>query len=104
MAVYRIELAAKAKRDMLEIHAYIADNLKEQGIADRLLDKIETEILTLKNMPLKHNIDRDGQLKHRNLRKLLVDNYLIFYTVYEKTKTVIIVRVLYAHRDWLNLF
>lgn len=103
MAEYRIELAARAKRDMLEIHTYIADNLKEQGIADRLLDKIETEILTLKNMPSRHNIDRDEQLKHRNLRKLLVDNYLIFYTVYEKTRMVFIVRVLYARRDWLNL-
>lgn len=103
MTEYKIKITARALRDIREIHKYITDNLKEQSIADKLLDKIEAEILTLKNMPLRHNIDRDEQLKHRNLRKLLVDNYLIFYTVYEKTKTVFIVRVLYARRDWLNL-
>jgi len=103
MTEYKIELAMKAKKDMREIHAYIANNLKEPNIADKLLDKIETEILSLNTMPLRHGIERDEQLKRRNLRKLIVENYLVFYTVHEKTATVFIVRVLYARRDWMNL-
>lgn len=103
MAEYKIELAIKAKKDMREIHAYITDNLKEPKIADKLLDKIEAEILTLKTMPLRHAVERDEQLKRRNLRKLIVDNYLVFYTVHEKAATVFVVRVLYARRDWVNL-
>ena len=103
MVEYKIELAIKAKNDMREVHAYITNNLKETNIADKLLGKIETEILTLKHMPLRHAVERDEQLKHRKLRKLIVDNYLIFYIVKEKTKTVFIVRVLYARRDWINL-
>ncbi len=103
MPEFRIVLTARAKRDMLEIHTYIADNLQEQGVADKLLDRIEAEILKLKNMPLRHNINSEEQLDHRNLRKMSVDNYLIFYTVYEKSRTVFVVRVLYARRDWMNL-
>ena len=103
MGGYRIEITARAKRDIRDVHAYIAGSLKEPNIADRLLDKIEAEILTLKNMPLRHALERDEQLKLKNLRKLIVDNYLIFYTVDEKTETVFIVRVLYARRDWMNL-
>ena len=103
MAEYKIEITARAKRDMREVYSYISGNLKEPNIADRLLDKLETEILILENMPMRHAIERDEQLKLRNLRKLIVDNYLVFYTVNEKTETVFIVRVLYARRDWMGL-
>ena len=103
MAEYRIELTAKAKRDLQEIHAYIAKNLKEPGIADKLLDSIETEVLTLGQMPRRNALERDEQLKQRGLRKLVVDNYLVFYTVRETAETVFIVRILYARRDWMNL-
>ncbi|MCL2010502.1 MAG: type II toxin-antitoxin system RelE/ParE family toxin [Synergistaceae bacterium] len=103
MAEYKIEITARAKLDMREVHAYISSNLKEPNIAGRLLDKIETEILTLKSMPLRHAVERDEQLKLKNLRKLVVDSYLVFYTVNEKTETVFIVRVLYARRDWMTL-
>jgi len=103
MAEYRIEITTRAKRDIKEIHTYITENLKEPNAADILLDRIETEILTLKHMPLRHSIERDEKLKLRNLRKLIVDNYLVFYTVNNRTKTVFIVRVLYARRDWMRL-
>ena len=103
MTEYKIEVTARAKRDIREIHAYVSGNLKEPDVADRLLDKIETKILTLKSMPLRHAVERDEQLKLRSLRKLTVDSYLVFYTVNEKTQTVFIVRALYTRRDWLNL-
>ncbi len=64
---------------------------------------MEVEIRNLDDMPLRHSIERDEQLKLRNLRKLIVDNYLVFYMVNEKTETVFIIRVLYARRDWMNL-
>ena len=103
MGEYKIEVAVRAKRDMCEIYAYIADTIKEPNIADRLLDKIEAQIRTLNKMPFRQPVERDEQLKLRNLRKVMVDNYLVFYTVNEKTATVFIVRVLYARRDWVNL-
>ena len=103
MAEYKIEITARAKRDLREVHAYISGTLKEPNVADELLDKIETKILTLKSMPFRHAVERDERLKLRNLRKLIVDNYLVFYTVIEKTETVFVVRVLYARRDWMNL-
>ena len=103
MAEYEIEITAGAKRDLREVHAYISSTLKEPNVADELLDKIETKILALKSMPFRHAIERDEQLKLRNLRKLIVDSYLVFYTINEKTETVFVVRVLYARRDWMNL-
>jgi len=103
MERYRIELTLSAKRDMRETYSYIANTLKEPNIAGKLLDKMAAEIAKLKTMPKRHGLERDEKLKRRNLRKLIVDNYLIFYTVHEKSTTVFIVRILYARRDWVNL-
>ena len=85
MTEYRIEIANKAKCDIREIHGYIANTLQEPGIAGKLIDKIETDILTLKSMPMRYAIERDEQLKRRNLRKLIVDNYLVFTPFKKKT-------------------
>jgi len=103
MTEYKIQLAAKAKQDIRDIHNYITHQLKEPAIADRLLEQIDAEILKLQIMPLRHALERDEQLKLRHLRKLMIENYLVFYRVHEKTETVFIVRVLYGKRDWVNL-
>jgi len=103
MAEYKIEITIKAKKDMREIYAYLAYNLDEPNTADKLLDKIEEGILSLKHMPLRCAVEQDEQLRLGNLRKLIVGNYLIFYIVNEKTAMVFIVRILYSRRDWMNL-
>jgi len=103
MDKYSLALAEKAKRDLRDIHTYVAVNLCEPTLADQLLDKIEAEILTLRQMPKRYALERDDQLKQRNLRKLAVGNYLVFYAVHDNVKTVYIARVLYAKRDWKNL-
>lgn len=48
---YRIKLLSCALRDLDGIYAYIARTLSEPGTADRLLDMLEQEILSLESMP-----------------------------------------------------
>jgi plasmid stabilization system protein ParE len=36
-------------------------------------------------------------------RKLIVKNYIAFFTVDEKAKTIDVERILYARRDWLRI-
>ena len=44
---YDIILTDMAKSELEEIYQYIFNNLKEPKIADKLMEKIETEILSL---------------------------------------------------------
>lgn len=37
------------------------------------------------------------------IRRLIIDNYSVFYYVNGKTETVHILRVIYNRRDWKNL-
>lgn len=52
---------------------------------------------------LDNNLVSDDYLAAQGFRKTMVDNYIIFYTVSEKDKTVAVVRILYGRRDWIHL-
>ena len=45
----------------------------------------------------------DERLSLNGIRRLLVDNYIIFFTINEFDKVVTIVRILYSRRDWIDL-
>ncbi|SPF46518.1 Addiction module toxin, RelE/StbE family (fragment) [Candidatus Desulfosporosinus infrequens] len=67
------------------------------------MDKISDEALSLEEMPQRNALVADERLSTAGIRKLLVDNYIIFYVISEKEKTVMIIRILYGRRDWLTL-
>lgn len=41
--------------------------------------------------------------KYRGYRKLIIKNYIAFFTVDEQARVVDVERILYARRDWLNI-
>ncbi|WP_083809940.1 type II toxin-antitoxin system RelE/ParE family toxin [Mahella australiensis] len=45
----------------------------------------------------------DERLASLGYRKLIVKNYVVFFTIDEKSKVVDIARILYARRDWLRV-
>ena len=46
---------------------------------------------------------KDERLAEKQIRKLIVKNYTVFFRVHEVTKIVEIIRVLYSKRDWSAL-
>jgi len=48
---YRVKLMSRALRDLDNIYTYIARNLLEPGTAEKLIDTLEEEILSLESMP-----------------------------------------------------
>ena len=103
MNVYKIIITKRAERDLQDIWKYIADDLSEPRIADKLLDRIDKHILNLAEMPKRHKLVSDSRLAMQGVRLLHIGNYTVFYTVAEKEKIVNIIRVLYSRRDWQNL-
>lgn len=67
----------------------------------RLVSKIKSEIDKLKNNPEIFSIIDDDLIKKLEIRKLVVDNYIVFYRI--KTNNIQIVRVMYGRRNWINL-
>jgi toxin ParE1/3/4 len=54
-------------------------------------------------MPLRNALVADERLAYKGIRKIMVDNYIVFYIVTEENKTVTIIRMLYGRRGWMNL-
>lgn len=96
MDKYEVKLLSRALRDLDGVYAYIAKNLKEPGVAESLLDEIETQILTLEYLPYRCPERRSGAYAGKGYRQLMVKNYTVIYRVDEKNKNVIIVTVRYS--------
>ena len=98
---YNIEYSKESKQDLIEIKKYIKDNLQEPYTAQNLISKIKNEIDNLKNDPKIYAIIDEGIIKRLEIRKLIVDNYIVFYRIQESN--IQIVRVMYGRRNWINL-
>lgn len=103
MGKYYLEITEPAENDIFEIKRYISEELLEPRVAERIIDKIAEGILELEEMPLRNALVLDEGLALDGIRKLIIDNYIVFYIVDEGKQTVTIIRILYGRRDWANL-
>ena len=100
---YNIIIQESAEYDLESIIEYISHGLQEKRIAFNLYEKLKENMFSLKTMPGRCKIIDEEPYKKMKLRRLVVDNYSIFYIVNEEMLTVHIIRILYNHRDWKNL-
>ena len=100
MNQYSIEYSKEAKQDLIEIKKYIKYNLQEPESANKLITKIRTEIHELSNNPQIYAIIDDDFIKRFEIRKLIVDNYIVFYRV--QNYNIQIVRIMYGRRNWID--
>lgn len=103
MSAYDIQITEPAEKDLYEIGAYISKELLEPETAKKVISKIAKGINSLGDMPLRNALVADERLAYKGIRKIIVDNYIIFYIVTEESKTVTIIRILYGKRNWINL-
>lgn len=101
MKKYNIEYSKESKEDLIEIKQYIKYNLQEPEIAQKLISKIRKEINALKNNPEAYSIIDEDMIKRLEIRKLIVDNYIVFYRI--RNNNIQIVRIMYGRRNWIEL-
>lgn len=82
----------KAESDLMEIAMYIAINNSVE-VANKVIDKMETAVMRLQNMPFSGSKQNFFYTKKHKYRFLTVDNYLIYYHVDEKNSIVYIDRI-----------
>lgn len=100
---YSLKFAPKASEDLEQIYSYISGKLFAEVAAHNLLKKIERNIMKLRYFPYSGSFVLDEPLKNKGYRKLVVDNYIIFYLVNELEKHVVIMRILYGAVIYQNI-
>jgi len=103
MKQYKIFMTEPAADDLQAIVGYISNELKEHSIAQKLLGKIKGAVMSLSEMPVRYSLVSDERLALQGVRKLMVENYIVFYIVSEDEELVSIIRILYGRRDWVHL-
>jgi addiction module RelE/StbE family toxin len=100
---YRIVPSGRARKDILDIVAYITHDMDSPEAARKLLTDINKHINSLDTMPKRFALVADERLAQKGFRSIPVKKYLIFYVVDEQTETVNIVSVIHNKRNWANL-
>ena len=96
---YQIRFLKIAEEDFAEIVSYIGvDNPKA---ANAIASKIEKNLELLSENPLLGRIPRDEEIRKLRYRYLIVQNYIIFYTI--ESKTIYIHRILHSARDYKSI-
>lgn len=95
----RIRLLRVAEDDLAEILAYIASD--SPIAAESLLTKFEKNLILLSEHPRLGRIPEEEELTRLGYRYLVIDKYLLFYTV--EGQTVCVHRILHGARNYLPL-
>ena len=96
---FEIIMLPPAEDDLAEIVTYL--NTLSREVALQYYDAIISEIETLSTMPIRCPTCRDAFLAAKGYRVLIVEKYLVFYMVCDKT--VEIHRILYGSRNYAAL-
>ncbi|MFR8214988.1 MAG: type II toxin-antitoxin system RelE/ParE family toxin [Oscillospiraceae bacterium] len=101
--MYTIEYLPIAGRDMVDIAKYIGVKLENPEAAERLAEKMIEAAEKLTDMPYKCPVYIPVKPLRHEYRKLIVQNYIMFYWVDEDKKLITIARVVYSGRDYENI-
>lgn len=97
MREYLVKITDKALNDMNGIYEYIADNLRSPDNALGQYNKIADGVLDLGFFPEKYRLVEFEPERSKGLRRMMVDNYSVFYVF--KDEAVTVIRVLYSASD-----
>ncbi len=97
---YSIIYLPASTADLNAIFEYIQPH--NLSAANTLLDTLESRIGELRTFPQTGKVVPDYELNAKGYRLLVVENYYVFYIVYEAEKMVKIYRILSAHQDYLQ--
>ena len=102
MENYKVTFLQSALDDLEEIILYIASDSKKNALL--MNDKLVATANKLAIFPMMGILVPDEKIARMGFRMLPIDNYLLFYKIYEEDKEVTILRVIHGMRDYPNLF
>ena len=100
---FEVRFTPLAYEDLGEIWSYIAEKLSSPQAAASLMNDIEEATAKLEQFPYLGGEAQDVYLASKGYRRLVVQNYLIFYLVDDANSRVIIMRVVYGAREYRDI-
>lgn len=99
MSEWKIILSPEFKQEFRDILSYVENILLAPDTAKKLAERILDKVEKLGDMPKRFALVENEPWRSRGLRKLIVDNFIVFYFPNENTKEVAIFHVFYGGRN-----
>ena len=96
---YSYRFTGKAEQDLDEILHYISIDLSNPGAAQNLGRKIFDAIDAVRAFPDSGAPVNNEFLSDKSVRRLLVENYIIYYKAHYDEKIISILRIVYGKRN-----
>lgn len=90
-----------AQEDLEQIFSYISEKLCNPTAAIKQIEDFENALDTVCLFPQSCPFTENEYVKDRTLRKLVVNNYIVFYRV--KNEEIQVIRVIYGMRDYAKI-
>ena len=100
MKKYIVEISKTAEQDLENIISYLRFSLAGDIIADKYKILFKQELKDLENIAGSMPVLSEDLTGHKNIRKVNVRNYIIFYTVDEENFRALVLRIGHAFMDW----
>lgn len=100
MKKYIVEMSETAEQDLENIISYLRYSLSGDIIADKYKILFKQELKNLENVAESMPVLDENLTGHKNIRKLNVRNYIIFYVVDENNSKASILRIGHAFMNW----
>jgi addiction module RelE/StbE family toxin len=98
---FNLNIFPLAQKDMENIFKYISVDLASPMAANNLIDDFENAFENIRLFPESCPLIQNEYVKDKTLRKLVVNNYIVFYKV--EDFEIQVVRVIYGMRNYEDL-
>lgn len=99
---YTVKITFQAEEQIQEIIHYITHELKAPDAALHLLDNLEDAFLSLAHFPQRVALIAEEPWNTKEIHRLPVKNFLVYFWVDEDDLKVQITAVIYGKRDQLS--
>ena len=99
---YEIIISETCLEEIDETCSYIENVLNAELAANKLRKRIIEIILELKNSPRLYAKIEKTDRKGRTYRRIVIDKYVIIYTIIDDDKTILISHMYYSGRNYLD--
>ena len=99
MSKYKVLLTPEFQQEIRDIHSYIANTLLVPETAAKQVVRIMDIVKSLDEMPERYSLYEKEPWRSRGLRKVVIDNYVVFYYVNKKVNEVAVFHVFYGGRN-----
>ena len=97
--MYTVEYLPLALNDLKEIAKYIAEKLGSPKVAINLVKEITEAVEAVREFPYSQSLYTPIKPLTHEYRKLVVNNFLVFYWVSDSTQVIMVARVLCNRRN-----